>query len=234
MLNRCEYGTEYLIDQYVNKRLSLTEISKQTGIPVSSVRNKLVKRITLRGYKEAIGISYEKGLYNNMKRGHKMTEDTKRKQSQSAIRRWDGKRKGVSMKSSGYLQVTIGKNKNRGYHVIIMEQHIGRKIEKNEVVHHINGIRSDNRIENLLLMSRSAHSSLHAKENQRNGRCYDISTQAKSGEQNSNAKLSEVNVIEILSSKLPTKHFCKKFGISRSVVNTIRRRESWKNVTINN
>lgn len=45
-----------------------------------------------------------------------------------------------------------------------MEQHLGRKLEFNEVVHHINGDTYDNRIENLELKSRSEHSREHGIE----------------------------------------------------------------------
>lgn len=49
-------------------------------------------------------------------------------------------------------------------HRLVMERFLGRRLEKDEVVHHINEVRTDNRIENLMLMTPSAHMSYHSKK----------------------------------------------------------------------
>ena len=49
-------------------------------------------------------------------------------------------------------------------HILVMESYLGRFISRDEVVHHINHIRDDNRIENLQLMSFKDHAGLHMKE----------------------------------------------------------------------
>lgn len=49
-------------------------------------------------------------------------------------------------------------------HRVIMENHLGRLLDTNEIVHHIDGNKKNNLIENLQLMTSSEHSSLHGNE----------------------------------------------------------------------
>jgi hypothetical protein len=70
------------------------------------------------------------------------------------------KNKGGYINKTGYRCIYVN-GKNMYEHRYIMEQHLGRKLTKDEIVHHINEIRSDNRLCNLKLMKRGKHQILH-------------------------------------------------------------------------
>ncbi len=65
--------------------------------------------------------------------------------------------------NNGYVRIHIylPSDSYRGQafyeHILIMEAHIGRPLEKGEIVHHINEEKTDNRIENLQIMTIREH-----------------------------------------------------------------------------
>jgi hypothetical protein len=48
-------------------------------------------------------------------------------------------------------------------HRVVMENHIGRPLTSNEIVHHKDGNKMNNKIDNLELMLRTEHTSMHSK-----------------------------------------------------------------------
>lgn len=79
---------------------------------------------------------------------------------------WRG---GRIKKNTGYIMVRSPDHPladSTGYvleHRIVMEAHLGRGLGQDEVIHHINGVRDDNRIENLQITNQSDHCRHHQK-----------------------------------------------------------------------
>lgn len=82
---------------------------------------------------------------------------------------WTGGR-GFTREGYYYIYAPDHPRSSKGYikeHRFVMEQHIGRILEPHELIHHKNGIKTDNRIENLEIMEWGEHSRLHnTKKNQ--------------------------------------------------------------------
>lgn len=149
-----------LAEMYVGG-MSIPEISKETGVAKSMVRYYVRSMgVKMRTRKEALALIKPKLSKANKGRKHIVTDETREKLSAAQFKRWEGVRKGYG-EHNGYIRFTAGEHKGRLQHIVVMEQHIGRELQPQEVVHHINGNRKDNRIENLQLMTREDHSKLH-------------------------------------------------------------------------
>lgn len=78
---------------------------------------------------------------------------------------WKG---GKALTTQGYVSIYKPEHPNCNSngrvmeHRLVMEAFLGRYLNNNECVHHINGFKKDNRIENLELTTNSAHRAKHS------------------------------------------------------------------------
>lgn len=166
--------TPSIVSMYVEQKSSIPDISRQLGLPKTRIRNMLLKQgVTLRTRAEGVRLAGYKtanrlrGVKRQFSPEHCLNISIGKK------RMFEGKAKGFEI-HNGYIRLTRGENCRRNQHVVIMEEHIGRKLHADEVVHHRNGNKQDNRISNLQLMTRAEHSKLHAIMRNQERKIYNI------------------------------------------------------------
>lgn len=139
----------WLRDQYEVQEKSCKQIAKEIGATPGAVYSALKwLDVELRQSKEALTLRYPKGRFGEN------------------AAHWKGGRKYTS---AGHVMVYALNHPNAtkdGYvmeHRLVMEKYLGRYLDKKEIVHHINGIKDDNRLENLMLFGNHAeHKKAHA------------------------------------------------------------------------
>jgi hypothetical protein len=124
---------------------SISELARRLGVKSDTLRTWMLKRgmeIRTSGYASPKSVSHRGADHHN----------------------WKG---GTTHHAAGYVYVTAPGHPyadKDGYvleHRLVMEQKLGRYLTSDELVHHENEIKTDNRPENLELTSRSAHMSHH-------------------------------------------------------------------------
>lgn len=106
---------------------------------------------------------------------------------------------------SNYRSLRVN-GKKKLVHRYLMEQKIGRPLASNEYVHHINGNKFDNRIENLMIMNPKEHANLHNRKYQNEKNCVicgKIFTPRESNRKNAKVCSTECKC------KLNTKSICQ-------------------------
>lgn len=115
-------------------------------------------------------------------------------------------------------------------HRYLMEQQIGRALTRNEVVHHKNGDKQDNRIENLEVMTLAEHTRLHAK-----GRKPTLAQRELLHRRNFNkpnfaqrllTKREAEEIKELLSIGFSECQLACNYGVSRGTIQNIRHNRS--------
>jgi hypothetical protein len=100
------------------------------------------------------------------------------------------KKRGVVMRPVESSGLSRRREHSNGYwkldgeyvHRRIMERALGRRLRTDEHVHHKNGNKKDNRLENLELMTASEHHRLHARLNRRRSDGRMVTYEALTGE----------------------------------------------------
>lgn len=155
----------YLLKLYVEEKKSISDVSAIIGVSKSTIRRALLKMNVLRTQSEGLVLANYKLGKHLLGKKFVRSEEFKARCSKLLKKRWENIAKGEYLNSKGYIEITTRVNRGKLKHRFIMEMHMGRKLNPNEVVHHKNEIKTDNRIENLEIMTRKYHSSHHGKIN---------------------------------------------------------------------
>lgn len=158
-----------ILDSY-QSGMSIPEVSRETGIALSTIRFMLKRHGVLRSRQEAIQLAAKQGKLGVGLRGKHRTFSDAHKDAirRAAIERGERTATGTSVKPNGYVEITRGDHKGRGEHRVIAEMMLGRELMMDEVVHHMDHNRCNNNPSNLEVMTRSEHVRLHALENHKN------------------------------------------------------------------
>lgn len=138
---------------YYDENYSIREIAEMYGMSYSGMRAKMLRE----------------GIKLKDNKASMQTDRVRAKRSKNATgasnSQWNGGRRKTA---DGYIEIYSPDHPNKSVrntvyeHRLVMEEHLGRYLLPTEVVHHINEIKDDNRIDNLMLFaSESEHQAHH-------------------------------------------------------------------------
>lgn len=188
-MRKIEISKELLEDML--KRMTPAEVAKSLGVSRNTVARRMAEygvepkfhyrppsaeNILSREYLESVKDTHtyrdvmaetglKKSTVNNYLRKYGIRLKTERYRGEKS-KMWKG---GSFVRKSGnskYRYVAThrdseGKLQYKREHILVMEQHIGRPLKDNEVVHHVDGNGLNNSVDNLVLMTKAQHNRFH-------------------------------------------------------------------------
>jgi len=149
-----------IIRLYIEENKSALQISKEMDCSVMAIFRRLWKN----GIETKSQSEIMKGRkYSAEHRKHISEAVNRRDQTGANNPYWRGGRSYVKSANAIYPIVRID-GKYVKEHRYVMEQHLGRRLESSEHVHHIDGDKFNNHIDNLQLMTNSEHLHLHHQD----------------------------------------------------------------------
>lgn len=166
---------------YIDKKKTMSEIAEEIGCNPATILYRLRRAgIKTRKRNEYPPTENEKKAWvriGKARKGKVLSESTRRaisKAHKGMRLRNDYEFGGhEKIRTDGYVSVycpdhpTASKDGYVLKHRIVIETHLGHAVPNGYIVHHKNGKKDDNRLENLELMKRGEHTAFHTK--QRNG-----------------------------------------------------------------
>ena len=173
----------YLKNAYCEDRKTMYQIAEELGCTASAVLGQLrrcgIESRNPHDYETSEKTREAWRKIGHAGKGRKRTE----KQRTAISEKAKGRRKRddyefgghEKKRDDGYITVYCPQHPNatrEGYvmkHRLVMERALGVTLSSDYVVHHINHVRDDNRLENLALMTFRAHAALHMAERRNRG-----------------------------------------------------------------
>lgn len=159
--------------------------------------------------------------------------------SQASRREKSGNWKGGTRKTrKGYRQVLRPEHPRAdpaGYvmeHIIVWEEATGVSVPKNCSIHHMNGDKSDNRIENLCMMEAVAHTRFHhvgAKRSDKTKQILSKKAKERFADERNHPSYKEVDikrVQELIDNGMTVSSACKACGIGKTTFYEKRRKQN--------
>lgn len=117
-------------------------------------------------------------------------------------------------------------------HRYVMERYLGRQLARDEVVHHKDGDKSNNEIDNLELMSLSEHTRQHQMGNVPSDETRKKLSEALTGHRSTSRKLNDDQVKrirELHNNGISNREIAKMFGVNHQTINDLVNEKYYKN-----